>query len=52
VIYEKIYCARGERGNRIEEQQFHLFADRTSATGLPTNQLRLWIAGSLRHGCK
>jgi hypothetical protein len=29
-LYEQAYCARGERGNRIKEQQLPLFADRTS----------------------
>jgi hypothetical protein len=30
-LYETIYCARGERENRIKECQLDLFADRTSA---------------------
>jgi hypothetical protein len=30
-LYEKVYCARGDRPeNRIKEQQLDLFADRTS----------------------
>ena len=44
VLYEKVYCARGEMENRIKEQQLDLFADRTSATSLRANQLRLWFA--------
>jgi hypothetical protein len=30
MLYEKLYCARGEMENRIKEQQLDLFADRTS----------------------
>jgi len=43
-LYEKIYCARGEMENRIEECQLDLFADRTSTASLRANQLRLWFA--------
>ena len=39
-LYEDLYCARGEMENRIREQQLDLFADRTSATTMRTNQLR------------
>jgi Transposase DDE domain group 1 len=44
TLYEQAYCARGEVENRIKEQQLDLFADRTSATTLRANQLRLWFA--------
>ena len=40
-LYEQLYCARGEMENRIKEQQYDLFADRTSAAALRANQLRL-----------
>ena len=30
--------------NRIKEQQLDLFADRTSATRMKANQLRLWFS--------
>ena len=43
-LYEKVYCARGEMENRIKECQLDLFADRTSATAMSANQLRLWFA--------
>ncbi|HMZ02799.1 MAG TPA: IS1380 family transposase [Burkholderiaceae bacterium] len=43
-LYEVIYCARGEMENRIKECQLDLFADRTSATTMRANQLRLWLA--------
>jgi hypothetical protein len=44
ILYEDVYCARGEVENRIKEQQLDLFADRTSAATLRANQLRLWFA--------
>lgn len=44
VLYERIYCARGEMENRIKEQQLDLFADRTSTHTMRANQLRLWLA--------
>jgi hypothetical protein len=43
-LYERVYCARGEMENRIKECQLDLFADRTSATTMRANQLRLWFA--------
>jgi hypothetical protein len=44
ALYERVYCARGDMENRIKEQQLDLFADRTSATTMRANQLRLWFA--------
>lgn len=44
VLYEKLYCARGEMENRIKEQQLCLFADRTSTHHLSSNQTRLWFS--------
>lgn len=44
VLYEQIYCARGEMENRIKEQQLCLFADRTSTSLMMSNQLRLWFS--------
>jgi hypothetical protein len=44
ALYEDVYCARGEMENRIKEQQLDLFADRTSASTMRANQLRLWFA--------
>jgi hypothetical protein len=46
MLYEHIYCARGEMENRIKEQQLHLFADRTSAETMRANQLRLWFSSA------
>jgi hypothetical protein len=43
-LYEDIYCARGEMENRIKEQQLDLFADRTSAATMRSNQLRLYFS--------
>jgi hypothetical protein len=44
VLYERLYCARGDMENRIKECQLDLFADRTSAATMRANQLRLWFA--------
>jgi hypothetical protein len=44
VLYEQVYCARGEMENRIKECQLDLFADRTSTRTMRANQLRLWFA--------
>lgn len=44
TLYEQQYCARGEMENRIKEQQLYLFADRTSASTMRANQLRLWLS--------
>ena len=43
-LYEDLYCARGDMENRIKECQADLFADRTPATTMRANQLRLWFA--------
>jgi hypothetical protein len=44
VLYEKLYCARGEMENRIKEQQLDLFADRTSCHRWWPNQFRLLLS--------
>ena len=44
VIYEAMYCQRGEMENRIKEQQLGLFADRTSTATMRANQLRLYFS--------
>jgi hypothetical protein len=44
ALYEKFYCARGDMENRIKEQQLELFADRTSATSMRANQIRLYFS--------
>jgi hypothetical protein len=44
VLYEKLYCARGDMENRIKEQQLYLFADRTSTAKMRSNQLRLYFS--------
>ncbi|MEK6676256.1 MAG: transposase [Planctomycetota bacterium] len=43
-LYEKVYCARGDMENRIQEQQRYLFAVRTSCHGFLANQFRLPLA--------
>ena len=45
-LHEEDYCARGDRENRIKEQQLMLFADRTSTAWLRSNQLRLWFSSA------
>ena len=55
ILYEELYCARGEMENRIKEQQLGLFADRTSTATMRANQLRLYfssIAYILMHGLR
>ena len=44
VLYDEVYCRRGEMENRIKEQQLGLFADRTSCTGWWANQFRLLLS--------
>jgi hypothetical protein len=45
-LYEQGYCGRGEMENRIKEQQFGLFADRTSCHCWWANQFRLLLSAS------
>ena len=44
LLYERIYCARGDMENRVKECQLDLFAGRASAATMRANQLRLWFA--------
>jgi hypothetical protein len=44
VLYEQVYCQRGEAENRIKEAQIGLFATRTSCQALRSNQLRMLLA--------
>jgi hypothetical protein len=43
LLYEELYCARGDMENRIKEQ-FSLFADRVSAETMRANQMRLYLS--------
>jgi hypothetical protein len=43
VLYEQLYCERGDMENRIKEQ-FSLFADRVSAGTMRANQMRLYLS--------
>lgn len=44
VLYEDLYCARGEMENRIKEQ-LSLFADRVSTETMRANQMRVYLSG-------
>ena len=44
MLYDKLYCIRGEMENRIKEQQLDLFADRTSCHRWWPNQFRLLLS--------
>lgn len=44
VLYERLYCARGEAENRIKEAQLDLFGRRASCHKYHANQLRLLLA--------
>jgi hypothetical protein len=46
LLYEHLYCGRGEMENRIKEQQLWLFADRTSAGKMRANQIRLYFSSA------
>lgn len=45
-VYDQLYCHRGERENRIKEQQLGLFADRTSCSKMLANQFRLLLSSA------
>ena len=44
MLYEEVYCARGDMENRIKEQHLGLFANRTSSHMMRSNQLRLYFS--------
>jgi len=44
VIYEEVYCARGNMENVLKQQTLDLRADRLSTHYMASNQLRLWLA--------
>ena len=44
LLYEQLYCARGEMENRIKEQQLDLYGDRASCHRFRANHVRLWLA--------
>ncbi len=44
VLYDDVYCQRGEAENRIKEAQVGLFATRTSCQQFQSNQLRMLLA--------
>lgn len=46
MLYEQLYCARGEAENRIKEQQMGLFADRTSCHRFTANQFRVLLSAA------
>ena len=55
MLYEKLYCARGQAENLIKAHKLHLASDRTSCTKATANQFRLLIhtaAYWLLHGLR
>jgi hypothetical protein len=55
IVYQDIYCARGQAENHIKAWKTHLAADRTSCCRASANQFRLflhvgayWLMWSLR----
>jgi hypothetical protein len=43
IVYEEVYCRRGQAENHIKSWKTHLAADRTSCTKATANQLRLFL---------
>ena len=43
VVYEDVYCRRGQAENHIKSWKTHLAADRTSCTKATANQFRLFL---------
>jgi hypothetical protein len=43
VLYEDVYCRRGQAENHIKSWKTHLAADRTSCTMATANQFRLFL---------
>jgi hypothetical protein len=43
MLYEDVYCRRGQAENHIKSWKTHLAADRTSCTKATANQLRLFL---------
>jgi hypothetical protein len=46
VLYDELYCQRGDAENRIKEQQLGLFADRTSCHVFLANQFRVLVSAA------
>jgi hypothetical protein len=46
LLYDEVYCARGEMENRIKEQQLGLFSDRTSCHAWWANQFRVILSAA------
>ena len=44
VLYEQLYCARGDMENAVKENQFDLFGERLSCAGFAANEVRLLLA--------
>jgi Transposase DDE domain group 1 len=43
VLYEYVYCRRGQAENHIKSWNTHLAADRTTCTRAAANQFRLFL---------
>jgi hypothetical protein len=44
IVYEQIYCGRGDMENAIKEHQLELFGERLSCAGFASNEVRLLLA--------
>ena len=44
VLYEQLYCARGDAENRLKEHKLHLFSARCSSNLFGANTLRFYLS--------
>ena len=44
VLYEQLYCARGDAENRVKEHKLHLFSARCSSNLFGANTLRFYLS--------
>ncbi len=44
ILYEQLYCARGDAENRLKEHKLHLFSARCSSNLFGANTLRFYLS--------